>query len=558
MKFRHPGSSRSRRVLFATAAVALSVLLASCGDDGDNDATVDTTAPATTAAAGGPETTAGSGSGGAETTGEPAEATGDDSLLIAAIGNEPETLDVGRIRAGTDYYPAVNMFEQLLARDADGNQIPGLATDWEVSDDGLEYRFTLREDVTFHNGEPFDAEDVKFSYERFVDPDTGNVFAFQLASLDSVEVVSPTEVIIRMKEPNGAFIPANGIAYIVPKDYIEGGDPEIMNEQPVGTGPLKFVERQIGQGFTLERFDDYWGDKAGYQRIEVRIIPDDNGRVSALRSGQVDLIAQVPPQNVEQLKSDSSLKVEQAVTGDNIFVLYNYQIPDAPWLDKRVREAMEHAVDNEALRDVVLGELGVELTGVSALNDGYEDVAYSQREYDPDRAKELLAEAGYGDGFDLIFTAPVNGRLPNSEQVAQALAGFWTEIGINVDLQLMEYSQWVNSERRDSGVNGVMFGLGGDQASFDPQQRMMNHLICTAPYGNMCDENVDAMVREVQTTVDHDARVDAYQELFQYIHDEAQVFWLYTAEGAFAMASDVDWQPFHGTPYTRFYTARPA
>jgi peptide/nickel transport system substrate-binding protein len=525
------------------------LLLAACGDsDGGTGEEAATDETAATSAAEGTETS--------EAAEEPAE--GDGAVLVAGIGNEPETLDVGQIRAGTDLYPAVNIFEQLLTRDIEGNLVPGLATEWEVSPDGLEYTFTLREGVTFHNGEPFDADDVAFSFERYIDPELGNVFAYQLANLEGVEVVSPTEVTLRFNEYDGAFLYAGGYAYMVPKDHIESVGDEAFGQDPVGTGPFQFVERRIGEGFTLERFDDYWGDPAGYEQVEVRIIPDDNARVSSLLSGQVDLIAQLPPQNIEQVEAESGYVVKESVTGDNIFMIPNNQIEGAPWTDARVRQAMALAIDQEALREVVLGDLAVPLTGVSALNEGFEDVEITQRPYDPDQARDLLAEAGHPDGFAMELWAPVNGRLPNSEQVTQAVAGYWSEIGIDVDEHIVEYSQWVDSERTGSGANGAIFGLWGDQGSFDPQARMLGSLTCDGPYSHTCDPQLDEMIQTVRTTVDPDARVQAYQDAFEYVHDQAYVIYLYTAEGAFAMSEDVDWQPWHGTPYTRFVNARPA
>jgi peptide/nickel transport system substrate-binding protein len=206
---------------------------------------------------------------------------------------------------------------------------------------------------------------------------------------------------------------------------------------------------------------------------------------------------------------------------------------------------------------VVLGGLGVILTGVSALNDGYDD-AIAERDYDPDRAEQLLEEAGYGDGFSMELWAPVNGRLPNSEQVVQAVAGYWNEIGVDVQLNIIEYSQWVDKQRNPSDAAGSIFGLWGDAGSFDPQARMIGSLTCDGPYSHICDPQLDSMVESVRSTVDRDERIQAYEDAFQYVFDNAYILYLYTAQGAFAMADDVSWQPWHGTPYTRLANAQPA
>lgn len=544
---------QTRRLIATLAASAL--FATACGGDDDDAAEPSVTASPDGSTVGEPDPDEPADTDAGSADEQPPDGVGES--LVVAIGNEPETLDIGQLRAGTDYYPAVNIFEQLITRDVDGELVPGLAESWEVSDDGTAFTFELRQDVEFHNGDPMTAEDVAYSFERFVDPEMGNVFAYLLGGLREVEVVDEYTVTVHLEEFDGAFLGAGGYAYIVPKGYIEDVGTDEFAENPVGTGPFTFASRSIGEGFQLQRFDGYWGEPAGYEEIEFRIIGDDNARVSALRSDQVDLIAQVPPQNIDQLESDGDIDVRTAVTGDNIFLHFNGRV-EGPWNDPDVRRALSLAVDQQAIRDVAIGGLAVPLAGISALNFGYEDTDVVERDYDPDLARQLLEDAGHGDGFSIEIWGPVNGRLPNSEQLVQAVAGYWNEIGVDVDVNIIEYSQWVDVQSNPSEASGAIFGLWGDAQTFDPQARMLGSLTCEGPYSHICDDEIEEMMEAVQTTVDPDERIAAYEEVFRYVQDNALVLYLYTAEGAFAMADDVDWQPWHGTPYTRMVNAHPA
>jgi peptide/nickel transport system substrate-binding protein len=479
------------------------------------------------------------------------------SRLVVGIGNEPQTFDVGRIKAGTDYYFADNMFEQLINRDPDGNLVPGLATSWTASPDGTSYDFQLRQGVKFQNGDPFTADDVAYSFQRFVDPAVGNVFAYQLA-LKSVDVVSPTEVRINLTKPDGAFLGAGGYAFIVPKNYLTQVGPDGFAAKPVGTGPFAFASYTAGQSVVLNRYDGYWGTKPGYQSVEMRIMPDANARLSALQTGEINVAAQVLPQNLPQLKANSDITIASKPTGDNIFLLTNNKIASAPWANPDVRKALALAIDQNSIRSQILGGLADPLAGASPINPGYADTPIQQQPYDPAQAKALLATAGFPNGFPMDFVAPVNGRLCCSEQVAQAVTGYWNAIGVQVNLKTVDYNAWVQQESSKSTVNGVVMGLWGDASTFDPQARLAGSLSCAGSYSHTCDQGLEPLLSTVSTTTDPAARQAAYTKAFQYVHDQTLAIYLYSDRGAFAMQKSVSWQPWLGRPYTILANAKPA
>jgi peptide/nickel transport system substrate-binding protein len=554
--------------------VAAGLALAACSSD---DKGSSTTQAATTTATGASATTAGGSAttagGGAAAGTAPSAAsapapagsspagstpTPQGGKVVVGIGSEPETLDVDRTRAGTDQYVLQNIFEQLVTHDANGKLVPSLASSWTMTPDGLTYDFKLRDGATFQDGSPVTPEDVAFSYTRYADPALGNVFAYQVAGVQSVTAKSPTEVEIVLKAPDGAFLSSGGYASIVPKAYIDKVGNDEFGKNPIGTGPWKFVSREIGSSVDLTRYDGYWGNKPGYSDLQFRIIPDDNSRVSALRSGEIDAAAQIPPQSVKALEDDNSLKTVSQLTGDNIFLIFNTKAPDAPWDKPEVRQALAMAIDQEAIQSSVLGGLATLMSGVSPLNVGWDPKNVKQQAYDPDGAKKMLADAGYPDGFNIELWGPVNGRLPNSEQYLQAVAGFWEDIGVKVDLHLVAYSQYVDSERAASTINGVVMGLYGDSLTFDPQARLVGTMTCAGPYSHVCDQALDAQIDKVKTTVDPDARVQAYEQAFEMTNAQTYAIWSYTSQGTFAMKKTVDWKPYFGIPYTKMFQIAPA
>jgi peptide/nickel transport system substrate-binding protein len=546
-------SPHHRRIGLAAVVTVAALLIAACGGDNSSSGGSATTsgAPASTAAG-----TTGSGGSQAGTTAS--AGTKDGGQLTVAIGTEPQSLDPDQLRAGTDLYTTVNIFEQLLSRDVKGNLVPALAKSWAVSPDGLQYTFTLRSDVKFQNGDPMTAEDVKFSFERFKDPNLGNIYAFLLANMTAVDVLAPDQVRVTMSQHDGAFLSALGYTYIVPMKYIQQVGDKQFNEAPIGTGPWTYKSRQIKQSLDFARNDSYWGDKPGYSALQFRIIPDDNARVSALKAGEVDMIAQVPPQTVPTLQKDSNLSLKQALGGEVIYVGWNTVDPSLPVANPKVRQALAMAVDTKTLRETVLGGLGVLMSGLSPLDVGWDPAAVKQQPYDPDGAKKMLADAGFANGFSMDFVAPVNGRLPNSQQVAQALAGFWEAVGVHTNVQLIAYGQWVDAEKTGSKLSGAVFGLNGDSLTFDPQRRLVDTLSCKGNYSHVCDPALDQMINQIKTTTDQAARTDLNKKAFDYVNANTLVTNLYNTESAFAMKKTVNWEPWYGSSFTRMGNATPA
>ena len=318
--------------------------------------------------------------------------------LRAALTGEPDVLDpaTSSIYTGAQVYEGI--FSKLIDIDADGNFVADLATDWTQTDETT-WSFTLRDGVTFHNGEAFTSEDVKYSFERILDPATASAYAGLYSQIDSIETPDPMTVVFHLSSPFGPFLTnmaTNG--QIVNRTAIETGDPA---RGPVGTGPFKFVEWVQGDHITMTRNDDYYEDGHPYlDTITFRFLPVDQSRITALTSGELDWVDAIPLQLVPSLSQDERFNyVTSPVAGIPDYLAMNTAVP--PFDDVRVRQAVALAVDRAAIRAVAYlgtGELG--LTEMPTGSVWYDDTGIFAAERDLDRARELLAEAGYPDGSE--------------------------------------------------------------------------------------------------------------------------------------------------------------
>jgi peptide/nickel transport system substrate-binding protein len=483
--------------------------------------------------------------------------------LALGIGSQPQTLDVHKSVAGTDTYFTYNVFEWLLGYDQDARQGGRIAVGPpQMSADGRTFTFDLRPNVFFHNGDPVTAEDVQFSFQRYVDPKIGNGFAYNLAALDGVEILAPTRVAVHLKRYDAGLLPNNFWAAIVPKKYIQRYGDDHFGQNPVGTGPWRLVSRAINQNFVLERFDRYWGQKPGYARATFSIIPDDSTRMAALRSAQIDLMAQVPNQSIQTLSSQAQVSVKSALDGDSVNIRFNLRPgqESRPWHDIRVRQAMEYAIDRPTILRTVLGGRGVLDLPIQPLNWAWADaqraIKIPPRPYDPDRARRLLADAGFSSGFSFPFAGLVNGRLPNSAEITQAVAGYWSQVGLRPIIDMLAYNTWISAIKSTS-TYGVVFNLWGDQLG-GPANRFNGDFASTGTYSFVADPQLDRLIADAAQTVDANQLNQAYVKVARYIVDNCYAIDLFALDGSFAVRDSVDWSPWKGVPAAVLQNARPA
>lgn len=370
------------------------------------------------------------------------------SDLTVALQLEPPHLDPTSAAAGAiDSVVYSNIFEGLTRFMGDGSIVPGLAESWEISDDGLVYTFRLHDGVMFHDGTVMDAEDVKFSLDRARADDSANAQKALFTAISGVEVVDPLTVRITLGEPNGLllFNLAWGDAVIVAPESIEN-----IKTNPVGTGAFKFVDWVQGDKIDIAKNPDYWGTPAVLDSVTFKFIGDPTAAFAAVMAEDVDAYLNFPaPENLPQFEADPRFRVLVGSTEGETILSTNNKQP--PFDDIKVRQALAHAIDRQAVIDGAMFGLGTPIgTHFAPHHPAYVDLTGNSA-YDPEKARALLAEAGLADGFETtLHLPPTSYARRGGEIVAAQLA----EVGIKAEIINVEWAQWLETVFR-----GKNFGL---------------------------------------------------------------------------------------------------
>ena len=368
--------------------------------------------------------------------------------ITIAMQLEPPHLDPTSAAAqAIDSVVYTNIFEGLTRFMGDGSVVPGLAESWEISDDGTVYTFKLREGVTFHDGTTMDAEDVKFSLDRARAEESTNAQKGLFAGITDVEVVDPQTVKVTLDGPNGMFLfnMAWGDAVIVAPESIDN-----IKQQPVGTGAFTFSEWVQGDRITLTRNENYWGDAPSLEQATFKFISDPTAAFAAVMAEDVDVFSGFPaPENLPQFEADPRFQVLVGSTEGETILSTNNKQP--PFDNLKVRQAMAHAIDRQAIIDGAMFGYGTPIgTHFAPHHPAYVDLT-AQSAYDPEKARALLAEAGFPDGFETtLHLPPPSYARRGGEIIASQLA----EVGIKAEIINVEWAQWL-----ESVFNGKSFGL---------------------------------------------------------------------------------------------------
>ena len=337
-----------------------------------------------------------------------------------------------------------------------GENTPSLAESWTVSKDGLVYEFVLRKSAKFHNGDPVTADDVKFSFERY----KGAAAKLLKDRVRDVEIVDAGRVRFHLREPWPDFMTfygtsATGAAWIVPRKYVEKVGEDGFKKAPIGAGPYKVVSFNPGIDLVMEAFEGYWRKVPSVKRLVFRSMPDETTRAAALKAGDVDIVYLLSGPTAQEVKRTPGLRLAAAMPPGVVFLdLPEQWDPKSPWHDRRVRLAASHALDRNALNQA-------ETLGLSHPTGGLIPRvldfarAYPPPPYDPARAKKLLAEAGYPNGFDAGDLTP----FPPFFSLAEAIGGYLQAAGIRTRLRTMERAAFLTAWREHK-IRGVIMGLG--------------------------------------------------------------------------------------------------
>lgn len=493
--------AKAKRIITLLAILIVSMLIVGCSESGSNSESTDSSPKE-------------------DTTGEAIDIT-------IGVSDNFISMDPHDTNDTLGYSVQKGILEGLVGFDENMNVIPKLALEYHASEDALEFSFILRDDVEFHDGTPFNAEAVKVNIDRLADPSNNLKRHSMVSVVKEVVVVDEFEVKVILKEPFGAMI--NNFAHPSvmmhsPKSLEEQGKDVGLN--PIGTGPFIFADWDASDQIKLEKNENYWRD--GYPKVDsitFKPIPENGARIAMLQTGEADFIYPVPTEQVDEINNEDGIEV---IIDESIVTQYfSMNTLKEPYNDVRVRQALNHAIDKNAFINVVLDGHGTPLDSILAPKVQYH-TSQSPYEYDVERAKELLAEAGYSDGFKTsIWSSNNSTSIKAIEFIQQQLS----QVNIDVEVVPMETgtlsdSLWDVDDPKDAKVElyyggwssstgdadwGLRPLIGGEE-SYPPFSYNV------AFYNN---EEVNNYIQQALSTADSDKRQEVYEKAQAVIWDEA-------------------------------------
>jgi len=468
--------------------------------------------------------------------------------VVVAQGVDATTMDPNDHRETPTGNVVTNMFDRLMERGRDGSLVPWLATSAEPVD-ALTWELTLREGVSFHNGEPFNAEVAKFNFDRLINRDAPLRTSDLWTSVERVEVIGEYTIHIHTTRPLATFLTQLTQIYMVPKQYIEANGAAHFASNPVGTGPYTFVRWIRDQEVVMNANADYWAGAPKIAELVFRPIPEASSRVAELITGGVDIITNLSPEAVPAVRNSGQAQALTVPSIRNIFIVLNVT-GEGPLNDPRVREALNYAVDKDSIvRNILGGDGTPNGCPLNFYMFGYVEELCAAFPYDPARARALLAEAGYPNGFTFTMGSP-NGRYLNDRQVAEAVVGQLAQVGVTADLRVQEWTSYVGQVlERAIPTDAWLIGWGNSQ--FDADNSIFSLLYGGTIEGGaprsvftyMFNAEVDQMLATARATVDQDVRAQLYADSLSIIRGEAPWIFLYQQSDIYGVSSRVDWAP---------------
>jgi peptide/nickel transport system substrate-binding protein len=456
-----------------------------------------------------------------------------------------------------------NMFERLVARDAAGNLIPALAVSWKLRDDRT-WEFKLR-DVKFHDGTAFTAEDVAYTLNRV--PRVKNSpasYSIYTKAVTGTEIVDPHTILLRTDGPYPLLPTDLGNIFIIPHEL--GPDPatEDFNsgKNAIGTGPYRFVSYNPGDRIEMERFDGYWGPKPEWKHVTYRIISNDASRTAALLAGDVGIIEFVPPTDLPALRKDPRVTLAEVVSNRSIYLWLDHAhdgptpfvtgpngevLPKNPLKDLRVRQALSLAINRQAIVDRVMEGAAIP-TGQYLRPGSFTYVPdLPPTPYQPDRAKELLAEAGFPKGLRVTINGP-NDRYVNDARIIQAVAQMWQRIGVQTTVEAMPWNTYVaRAGKQEFSIFLLGWGVSSGEglnplraqiATWNPARGLG-----TANRGRYSNSMVDALIDQAMGTLDDGDRQKIVQKAMKLAMDDVPVIELHLQKNIWATRKGLIYEP---------------
>ncbi|WP_048601465.1 ABC transporter substrate-binding protein [Rubeoparvulum massiliense] len=464
------------------------------------------------------------------------------TTLTIAMGTDMVSFDIHDHNNTSTEAIHVNLFNYLFKFDENQQLQPELAESYKLVDDTT-WEITLRQGVKFHDGTELTAEDVKFTLER-VAKDSALREHPNYKQILEVKVLEDYKVQILTDGPQPALL--NRLARlgsgILPKAYIEEKGWETFLEHPIGTGPYQFVEWVRDDRVVLERFTDYYfGGNEEWERVVFRVIPEASTRVNELLTGGVQIAMNVPPNDWERIDNNDGTHVALAESNRVMFLVVRHT-EGTPTADPRVREAIDYAIDDKALAEQLLGGAGVPTrTRVTPGNIGANPNLYNDYLYDPEKAKTLLAEAGYPNGLTLTLHSP-QGRYLQDREVAEMIVAYLGQVGIQVNLDFMEWSNFV--EMRKAKNNKELYLIGIGNSLFDADLVVdFYHSQRAAGEIDYANAEVDQLIEAARINMNAEEREKQYQRIQEIIAEDRPHIHLYLQKSNYGVSDSIQFAP---------------
>jgi peptide/nickel transport system substrate-binding protein len=435
--------------------------------------------------------------------------------LRIALGTDVSTLSPFFAAIFWDKSILKHIAPSLTRVDENTALVPMLAESWSLVRDDT-WQFKLRRGVKFHNGEPFTAEAIKVNVDVMLSPETRASQASTFRVIQDVQIVDDYTVNLVTTYPNPVLPRTMSDFHIVaPKYLLEHGHQHVAT-RPVGTGPYKFVEWVKDSHLIIEANPDYWGGPPAIKRMRIRPIKEDGARVAALLAGEVDWIWNVPYEMARQIDS-SGRAVSRAVATARVYVLGMSTLsPEWPTAKKEVRQAISHAIDRESLNRNIMAGYGLPLATLFHINAFGVNRDLKPRAYDPEKAKQLLAQAGYPNGFTIRMLG-TQGRYPKDRELAQAIVGQLGQVGITVDLQVLEFANFLDELWNHKHPMGLW--SWGDSIG-DPNSMMIRMNTCGDVWSQNCLPELDALAKAQQFELDPQKRGEILKRAQDVMYEE--------------------------------------
>lgn len=423
-----------------------------------------------------------------------------------------DSLDPNKAVAAGTKEVLFNIFEGLVKPDSQGNIIPAVASDYVMSNEGRTYTFTLREGIKFHNGELVTVEDIKYSLEKCADTTNGDPLVPAFSNIEEVKIVDDSTVEVNLKEPDSDFLASAAMvtAAIIPAD---NANPDT---NPIGTGPYKYVSRSPQENIVVEKFDDYWGEGAHIEHVTFKICANTDTWVMEMKGGSVDMFARMPIAQAEQLGEgytvlEGTMNLVQALYLNNAVEPFN---------DVRVRQALSYAIDKEEILTMVSDGKGTPIASsmFPAFGKYYMDELNDVYTYDIEKAKQLLADAGYPDGFTFTITVPSN--YSQHIDTAQVLAEQFKKINVTAEIELIEWDSWLSDVYAGRQYESTVVGV---DASSMTARALLERFTSTADnnFINFNSAEYDAAFNSAISSMNEEEQTAFYKECETILTEEA-------------------------------------